>query len=258
MICETEQGVARSLTGEDTAILPFIPYILQDLWELGASAAEMVNIAKANVPLSEGMRVLDLGCGKGAVSVWFAKEFGVNVKGIDYFPEFIEYARKKAVEHSVSELCSFHVGDITQQVRTESGYDIVIYGAVGDVLGRPLEMIEKLAGTIISGGYILLDDAWTEDAMSSYPSREQWNRCFEANHLSVVCEIPSDGDATDRINIDNQEKIAMRAAELVHLYPQHEKLLSRYVKLQLEECEALATEVTGVVWLLEKKSHFGG
>ena len=32
-------------------------------------------------------------------------------------------------------MCEFVVGDITESVRTEKDYDIVILGAVGDVLG---------------------------------------------------------------------------------------------------------------------------
>jgi hypothetical protein len=31
-----EEKLARSLTGESTAIIPYLPYLFQDLWELGA------------------------------------------------------------------------------------------------------------------------------------------------------------------------------------------------------------------------------
>jgi cyclopropane fatty-acyl-phospholipid synthase-like methyltransferase len=33
----------------------------------------------------EGMRVLDLGCGKGATAIFLAKEFGVEVWAIDQY-----------------------------------------------------------------------------------------------------------------------------------------------------------------------------
>jgi cyclopropane fatty-acyl-phospholipid synthase-like methyltransferase len=35
------------------------------------------------VPLHEGMRILDLGCGKTASSIFLAKEFGVTVWAVD-------------------------------------------------------------------------------------------------------------------------------------------------------------------------------
>jgi ubiquinone/menaquinone biosynthesis C-methylase UbiE len=42
--------------------------------------------------MSEKTKVLDLGRGKGAVSVNLAKAFGCRVKGIDMILEFIDYS----------------------------------------------------------------------------------------------------------------------------------------------------------------------
>jgi len=75
-----------------------------------------------------------LACGKGAVSVYLAKELGCMVKGIDLIPAFIDFALNKAQEFGVEKFCEFQVGDITESVKEEKDYDIVIYGAVGNVL----------------------------------------------------------------------------------------------------------------------------
>ena len=45
----------------------------------------------------------------------------------------------------------------------EKGFDIVILGAIGDVLGSPLETILKLKNTVKSRGYIFIDDAYGND-----------------------------------------------------------------------------------------------
>lgn len=36
-----------------------------------------------NIPLKEGMRVLDLGCGRALTSIFLAKEYGVQVFAVD-------------------------------------------------------------------------------------------------------------------------------------------------------------------------------
>ena len=37
MTKETEEKLARSLSAETTELLPFLPYLLQDLWALGVT-----------------------------------------------------------------------------------------------------------------------------------------------------------------------------------------------------------------------------
>lgn len=45
-------------------------------------------------------RALDVGCGAGVFSVWLAEQ-GMQVTGLDLFPEAIAMARARAVEHGV-------------------------------------------------------------------------------------------------------------------------------------------------------------
>jgi cyclopropane fatty-acyl-phospholipid synthase-like methyltransferase len=45
-------------------------------------------------------RALDVGCGAGVFSVWMAEQ-GLDVTGIDLFPEATAMARKRAEEHGV-------------------------------------------------------------------------------------------------------------------------------------------------------------
>lgn len=131
-----EEKLAKSLTAESIELIPYLPYLLQDLWELGSSPRDILDLITEHIQVSKETRVLDLACGKGAVSVNLAKELGCMVKGIDLMPEFIAFALDKAQEFGVGELCEFVVGDITKLVETEKGYDLVILGAVGDVLGN--------------------------------------------------------------------------------------------------------------------------
>jgi hypothetical protein len=43
MIKEIERKLALSLTAETTGLLSFLPYLLQDFWELGSSPRDMLS-----------------------------------------------------------------------------------------------------------------------------------------------------------------------------------------------------------------------
>ncbi|MGI6331289.1 MAG: SAM-dependent methyltransferase [Zhaonellaceae bacterium] len=174
-----EEKLAKSLTAESIELIPYLPYLLQDLWELGSSPKDMLDLITRHLRVSKQTKVLDLACGKGAVSIHLARRLGCLVKGIDIIPEFIGFAINKAQEFGVEELCEFKVGDITESVKTEKDYDIVVYGAVGNVLGNWEETIILLKNSVKKGGYIIIDDAYRNDKSNAkYLSREQWLKLF--------------------------------------------------------------------------------
>ena len=45
----TEEMLAKSLTAETTELLEYIPYLLQDLWEIGSSPEDMEELIKRNI-----------------------------------------------------------------------------------------------------------------------------------------------------------------------------------------------------------------
>ena len=62
-------------------------------------------------PDLSGMRILDAGCGTGALSVEAARR-GAEVVAIDISPSLIELARERAAEHPGSGRIDFRVGDM--------------------------------------------------------------------------------------------------------------------------------------------------
>lgn len=258
MLKETEERLARSLTADTTDALPYLPYLLQDLWELGSCPRDMINLIRKHMPLSKDTRILDLGCGKGAVLVRIAESLGISVVGYDIMPDFIEYAKQKASEFGVSSLCHFTVGDANEIVETEKGYDCVILGATGDILGRPPETLKKLKKTIKPEGFILLDEAFLPDGLNSdkailsnyeYLKHEQWLRLFDENGLSLLGEVFSDEEYIDSFDSET-ETIALRASELIARYPEKRTILEGYVQSQSNECKDLENTIVGVTWML--------
>ena len=251
---KVEEKLAKSLTAESTELIPYLPYLLQDLWELGSSPKDIIDMISNHLQVSEETKILDLACGKGAVSVQVAKAFECKVKGIDIIKDFIDYADKKALEHGVEDLCQFQVGDINEEVVVEKGFDIVILGAVGDVLGSPLETILKLKNTVKSMGYIFIDDAYGNDGSNeTYYSREEWLLFFKKAKVKLLDEKFNIDEELKNINDEQQLLIVKRVEELKDKYPDKAHLFDNYIKSQREECDELENEIEGVTMLLQRE-----
>jgi ubiquinone/menaquinone biosynthesis C-methylase UbiE len=205
-----------------------------------------------HIPISRQTRILDLACGKGAVSVNLARELGCKVKGIDIMPDFISFAVQKAREFGVDALCEFVAEDITESVEKERDYDIVILGAVGDVLGRPEETIALLKRTVKSDGHIIIDDAYgNEKSDSEHPTREHWLDIFARAGVVLVDERVIEDDELASLNKEQQEWIEKRANELKVTIPGKAQLFDSYIHSQLAECKQLEDEISGVTLLLQ-------
>jgi ubiquinone/menaquinone biosynthesis C-methylase UbiE len=204
-------------------------------------------------------KILDLACGKGAVSINIAKSLNINVYGFDLIPDFIKYAEQKAKELDVDSLCHFMLGDINEVVNSENNYDCVIFGAVGNVLGGPQETLNKLSQTVKPQGYILVDESYLPDDSSNeevkyknygYLSHEQWLRLFKNRGLKIVEEVAAN---IEEYSFDFENKaIAARADELIAKYPEKRAIFKGYVQSQLNECADLENTVMGVTWMLQR------
>ena len=247
-----EEKLAKSLTAESVDLIPYLPYLLQDLWELGSSPEDIIQLASKHIKVTNKTKVLDLACGKGAVSIQVAKAFGCWVKGIDYLSEFVSYATSKAEDYGVQHLCKFETGDINEAVQYEKGYDIVILGAVGDVLGNPEETLKKLKQTARMGGHIFIDDGYAKDKTNEYcPTRMKWMELITSAGLRMVEDILIEDDELVKINTEQQRYIRMRAHELKCMHPDKADLFDGYIRSQQAECDELETDISGVTMLLK-------
>lgn len=249
---DRERIVAQSLSAQDIALLPYIPYFLQDLWELGSDPQVIVDLLSAHASIGARSRILDLGCGKGAVSITLAKAFGCIVQGRDLMIEFIDDARRRAEEHGVQSLCTFLVEDVVGTVECERGNDVVIFGAEGAVFPDIHTLLHKLKGTVRSNGYIILDDVYVPEGYVShdYLSLSAWHSAFAQAGLEISDAVETDSSVMQKMNRCNQLAIERRARELIERYPEQEKLFTSYVADQQAECDLLDSTLIATTWLL--------
>lgn len=233
-----EESVMAAMDGSDQALLPYLPYILQDFWEIGTDPEIIISLIKKHADTGKQLNALDLGCGKGAVSVKVASILGCKCYGIDAIPDFISFASFKATEYGVKDLCRFEVGDIREKIKKLDKYDIVILGAIGQVFGNYHEILNGLKSHLNGGGFIIIDDGYIEDGSNykndQYFRKSELNKQISDAGMFVVEEIiateETHGDYDSEYN-----KLSKRCEELAEKYPEKEELFLSYREKQKEE-----------------------
>lgn len=76
-----------------------------------------------------GKRILDVGCGQGQHSVFFAMH-GAEVYGFDLSSAGIEMAKQTAQANGVAHLCHFRTANVSEMPYDAGFFDAVVYNAV--------------------------------------------------------------------------------------------------------------------------------
>jgi len=250
-------SVVASLDGRDDTIWPFLPYILQDLWAIGSNPGTVSEMMRRHrLAAGDPTYVLDLGCGKGAVSIHLAREFpNIRILGIDAMEPFIQEAARYAENNDVAEQCRFRVGDIRDEVSVLKNYDVVILGSIGPVLGTYGETLLALRNCLKHTGCVILDDCYLPDSSSgrvgNYEKRAEVVKQIRQSGFEIAEEWLYEEASQTESNQAMYEAIEKRCMELIAAHPEKAELFEGYLRAQMEENEVLDRQVTGVTWLLK-------
>jgi ubiquinone/menaquinone biosynthesis C-methylase UbiE len=137
---------------------------------------EISEIAKR---LTDGDKVLDVGCANGYSSMQLAFARRVWLRGLDYVPEMIEQARVRlgAVQDDLLGSVEFDVGDITQLKEKSNSYDKVIVVRVLINLGaweRQLTGLRECIRVLKPCGLLLLSEATLQGWRRLNALRKEW------------------------------------------------------------------------------------
>ncbi len=253
-----EETITAAMDVSERELLPFLPYILQDFWELGADPDIMIRLIEKQFEGHKRLKVLDLGCGKGPVSVKIAKRLGYKCYGVDAIPDFIDYAIVKAKEYDVSGLCKFEVGDIREKIKHLKGFDIIILGAIGQVLGDYYTTLTTLDHCLTKDGIIIIDDGYIEDGSCfSHPQlikKQELLKQISAAGMVLIDEAIAreDDKVIENYNME-YDRLEKRCRELIIQYPGKADLFSNYMKIQKEEYNNLKFRVVGSTMVLKRE-----
>lgn len=252
-----EESVLTAMDCKDKEILPYLPYILQDFWEIGSDPDIMVNFIKKNFENLYNLKVLDLGCGKGAVSINIAKQLNCFCYGIDAIPEFVSYSVLKAEEYGVGDLCRFEVGDVREKIKTLAKYDIIILGAIGQVFGNYFETLTLLKNNLNKDGIIIIDDGHIDDASKfkheNIFTKSVLIRQIENAGMQIIDEVVATEQNSVLANYDKEyENIIKRCNELVEKHPYNAEIFMNYCNQQKNEYYNLKNEIICSTMVVKK------
>ncbi|GAB4039589.1 class I SAM-dependent methyltransferase [Spirosoma gilvum] len=133
----------------------------QALWEKGdftrmaetmrESGADLI----ARLNITEGLRILDLGCGDGTTAIPAAKA-GAQVLGVDIARNLVEAGNKRAESEGIAN-CTFQQGDATNlSDLSDQTFDLVIsfFGAM--FAPKPVEVAKEMVRVTRPGGRIVM------------------------------------------------------------------------------------------------------
>ena len=256
MTLDLDKSVAHAME-TDVRLLPLLPALLADLWELGPSAEQVVAVLES-LGVQPDSAVLDLACGKGAVAVALAEQLGVRVDGIDAFQPFLLAARALAAARGVSPRCRFEQGDIRHLLGREAQYDVALLLSVGPVLGDYEQTIAGLRRLVRAGGYIVIEDGFLADGVAPQPWAEGYAahsetlRQLTASRDVVIQEVICPAEQARSVNQRNTDLIRQRARLVRASHPAFEQLIDEYVARQERETQMLGRDVHCAIWVLRR------
>ncbi|MCB1309290.1 MAG: class I SAM-dependent methyltransferase [Leptospiraceae bacterium] len=251
-----ELSVVTAMDGVDQELFPYLPFIFQDVWEIGSDSETIIKIIGRHFKRHEHLEILDAGCGKGAVCVKAARSFKCKCHGIDAVPEFISFAREKAAEFKVERLCEFEVGDIREKIKESNTYDVIVLGAIGPVFGDYFETLSILSKHLNDSGMIIIDDGYIDDDSDyAHPfilKKQVLLRQINTSGMRLVennvIKRESVGDSNDAI----LKNLRRRCVELIERHPGKKDLFEGYIRRQEAESDVLENKVVCSILVLKE------
>jgi len=175
--------------------------------------------------LKEGMTILDVGCGTGAITRGIAEVVGPNgrVVGIDSNPNLVEKARKA---HGETPGLFFETGDI-YNLPYEQQFDIVTSSRVLIWLSDPLKALKMMTSAVKIGGRILVVD-YNHEKISWEPQPPSSMLNFYSAYLKWRSEAGMDNSIADNL-FEMFQKVGIKD---ITITPQHEVTMRAYPNFQ--------------------------
>jgi len=245
--------------GISRRLLPHLDELLADFDELGSDPALVARWLEEQ-GLGAGTRILDLGCGKGAVAIALERALGCFVTGIDAYVPFIAEAGRRARATGLAGRCRFRAGDIRREAESERDYEAVLLLAVGAVFGGPADTVGALRRCVRPGGLMVIDDGYLLGGPVRFPGyenlldRDRTLAQLAAHGDEIIYEKLGTHAEAEAQNRRYQAWIEERGRRLAARRPELTDEIAAYIDKERRECEIIERDIQSAVWLLRRSS----
>ena len=254
-------AMIADIMGLPEALVPVMHELLVDFHALGGWPDEAAEAMQAT-GLDATHRVADLGCGKGAIGIRLAREFGCRVDGFDLHAPFLEDARAAASEAGVGDRCTYLQADLREVLDGTRRWDAVVYSALGSGLfGGHAECISALRNAVRPGGWLLVADGYLKDAQRGqeappgfgyYRTLDATRRELTAHGDVLVSEVFVRPAAFEADDARGTAWLRQRAPEVARRHPELRHALDAMFDGYERESEWMTRATGEACWVLRR------
>ncbi|MFX1418217.1 MAG: class I SAM-dependent methyltransferase [Promethearchaeota archaeon] len=154
--------------------------------------------------LKPGMKVLDVSSGRGTQSIFYAKNFGVNVTGLDIAEEMIQSATQNAKNEGVENLTSFKLGDSQDLPFETNSFDVVINECAVGIPEDSQKVLDEMVRVTKPNGVVIIHESTWRKKLSNTEKSEiserygttplEYNEWVEMLKKAGISEITTEFD----------------------------------------------------------------
>ncbi|XP_007440631.2 phosphomethylethanolamine N-methyltransferase-like isoform X1 [Python bivittatus] len=179
--------------------------------------------------LKPGQRVLDVGCGLGGSDFYLAKEFGVEVLGLDLSSNMVELALERA-QKEPSSLVQFEISDVTRRTFPEASFGIVYSRDTVLHIEDKVSLFRRLLSWLKPGGQLLISDyccgqrPWSK-AFTQYVKQRRYSLLTPEDYGQVLQEA---GFVQVKVLDSTERMLSALTQELQRLETSREKFVQEF------------------------------
>ncbi|OGV28479.1 MAG: hypothetical protein A3E88_05065 [Legionellales bacterium RIFCSPHIGHO2_12_FULL_35_11] len=134
--------------------------------------------------LKPGLKVADIGCGPGNVTLWLSEQVGSTGKiiGVDHSGEQLELLNKIILEKEIHNVSTYKI-DIYNIDQIQESFDIIFCRFLFIHLSQPLVAIQKLHSLLKPGGCLIMAEL-DNSTWFSYPEHDALLK-----DTKLLCEV---------------------------------------------------------------------
>ncbi len=114
--------------------------------------------------MKRGSTVLDVACGRGTQAILYAREYGVDVTGIDVSADMLAAAKEKLRQAGMADRVRFRRGDSLALPLRSDSFDIVINECAVGIPDDPQQVLNEMLRVTKPGGRVVIHESlWLQD-----------------------------------------------------------------------------------------------
>jgi cyclopropane-fatty-acyl-phospholipid synthase len=185
--------------------------------------------------LEPGQRLLDIGCGWGALVRWAARHYGVRAHGITLSQQQFEFARQRIADEGLQELATVELRDY-RDLQGEGIYDRVASVGMFEHVGLAnLPVYNATVHRVLRPGGLFLNHGITHD-------EEGWNHTVDSEFINRYVFPGGELDTVSNIQL-RMERAGFEIHDVEALRPHYALTLRQWVQRLEAAHEQAAAEV---------------